>query len=332
MSKFLISSGILLFILIIVLGFLINKKGANISQPKILSLPELYVEGNTIKRSDSDMIVQLKGVSTMAFAYDDYQLNQEFIKILDYLKLWKINLLGLYVDPLIIKNNLTKLDFVIEWAEKNHIYVFLTPRASDYRNLSDQLKQFPSMMNQLTKKYAQKNNILYGFFTEPNMTWVEWYKLADSIAKEIIKEKPNALMLMTGINHSRYIDFNQNLPYKNLVYDYHDYPAAGIDSLQSVLKKNDLNFLWDNAIGKYPVLVSEFGGVWESGFSSQEDLTYIQKVLDNINKNSLNYTAYTIDGDNGGLELIDWNTGLPTKKGELIKNDLLKYPPTDFSK
>ena len=200
---------------------------------------------------------------------------------------------------------MTKLDFVIEWAEKNYIYVYLTPRASDYRDLSDQLKQFPSMMNQLTKRYSQKNNILYGFFTEPNMTWGEWYKLANSIAKEVIKEKPNALMLMTGIDHSRYIDFNNNLPYRNLIYDYHDCPAAGIDSLEMVLKKDKLNFLWDNAVEKHPILVSEFGGVWESGFSSQEDLTYIQKVLDNINKNNLNYTAYTIDEDNGGLGLID---------------------------
>jgi len=39
----------------------------------------------------------------MAFAYDGYQIDKGFIEILEKLKLWKVNLLGLYADPLIIK-------------------------------------------------------------------------------------------------------------------------------------------------------------------------------------------------------------------------------------
>jgi len=105
LSKFLISSVILFFILTLFLGFQIFsiQKGHQFFQKQPHYLPALYVEGNSIKRSDNHNKVQLKGVTTMAFAYDGYQIDKGFIEILEKLKLWKVNLLGLYADPLIIK-------------------------------------------------------------------------------------------------------------------------------------------------------------------------------------------------------------------------------------
>lgn len=320
------------------LGFRINRNNKKNSQPKIPVLPVLYVAGNKIKRSDDHQKIQLKGVSTTAFAYEGCPIGDEHIKVLEKIKLWKINLLGLFIDPVCFKAKVMELDSVIDWAEKSFIYVYLMPRASDHRDLFDQLKQFPSMMGQLSQRYAKKNNVFYGFWAEPNMSWKNLYKLSDSIAKEIIKNKPDALMLMTGTEYSRYFDFENKLPYKNLIYDFHDYPATDIKELSQILKKDKMDFLWDKSFRSYPVLVGEFGGVWQSGFGSQEDLRYIQLLLDNVNKNSLNYSAYTIDGHDDvrdvefGIGLINWETGLTTKKGELIKNDLLNYPPTDFSK
>ncbi|NCO31796.1 hypothetical protein GW891_03165 [bacterium] len=87
------------------LGFQIFsiQKGHQFFQKQPHYLPALYVEGNSIKRSDNHNKVQLKGVTTMAFAYDGYQIDKGFIEILEKLKLWKVNLLGLYADPLIIK-------------------------------------------------------------------------------------------------------------------------------------------------------------------------------------------------------------------------------------
>lgn len=326
--------------------FLFFKKNnyKTVSQSEASGLPALYVDGNVIKRSDTHNKVQLKGVSSMAFVYENYPFDK-LIKILERLKLWKINILGLYIDPLILKNTITELDRIVDWTEKNHIYVYLMPRASDFRDLQDQLKQFPPLMNQLAKRYAHRNNVIYGFWAEPNITWTEWYKHADITAKEIIKEKPDALMIITGTEYSRKYDLNKQLPYKNLIYDFHDYPATDINELIPILKKDKLNYLWDKVADIHPVLVGEFGGVWKYGFGSPEDLEYIKIILDNINKNGLSYTAHTLDkGSIGpgpvdwntvtqaGLEIIDWNTLLLTKKGELIMNDLLKYPPTDFGK
>lgn len=329
---------IVLFFLILFLGFRIKKTVDKIVQPPTQGLPVLYVEGNTIRRADNHEKVQLKGVSTMAFAYEDYPIGA-FIGVAEEVKLWNINLLGLFIQPDIVENKTKELDEIIDWAEKNYIYVYLMPRASDYMDSSNQLMRFPPMMGRLAKNYAQKNHIIYGFWAEPNMKWEEWYKLADQIAKEIVKEKPDALMLMNGINFGRSFNLNRILPYKNVILDYHDYPASDINSLQSVLAKDEIDFLWNDAKQTYPILVGEFGGVWQYGFGSQEDLIYIQKLLDEINKSGLNYSVYTIDNHNNddndleeGLGLINWLTGLPTKKGELIRQDLLNYPPTDFSK
>ena len=320
------------------LGFRIKKPDDKIVQPPAQGLPVLYVENNTIRRADNHERAQLKGVSTMAFAYEDYPISA-FIGIAEKVKLWNINLLGLFIQPDIVENKTEELDEIINWAEKNYIYIYLMPRASDQMDLSNQLIRFPSMMSQLAKNYAKKNHIIYGFWAEPNMEWGEWYKLADQIAKEIVREKPDALMLLTGINFGRSFDLNRTFPYKNIILDFHDYPASDINSLQSVLAKDEIDFLWKNAKQTYPILVGEFGGVWQYGFGSREDLIYIQKLLDEINKNGLSYSAYTIDNHNNddndveeGLGLINWYTGLPTKKGGLIRQDLLNYPPTDFSK
>lgn len=342
LSKFLITSVILLFILTLFLGFKIfsiQKNNSIFFEPKTYPLPALYVEGSAIKRSDNHDIVQLKGISTLAFCYKNYPINQLF-GILGKIKLWNINLLGIFVNSYGLENKTKELDQVINWAEKNNIYVYLMPRIHEENNKNNEINQYPLLMNQLTNKYSKKTNIIYGLWAEPSIEYSEWLKLANKITKEIIKENPKALILMSGTEYARLIDMNNRLAYENVIYDFHNYLAANIDEFKLVLKNNNINFLWNNIYNvykQYPILIGEFGGVWESGFGSQEDLSYIQKVLDEVNKNKLNYSAYSIDRhtdvyDEPGLELIDWNTDLPTKKGELIRNDLLNYPPTNFSK
>lgn len=333
LSKFLFTSVILLFILTLFLGFQIFSIK---NEPKIHSLPALYVDGNAIKRSDNHNKVQLKGVSTLAFCYKNYPINQLF-GMLEKIKLWNINLLGIFVNYYGLENKTKDLDQVVNWAEKNNVYIYLMPRIHEENNKLIEINQYPLLMNQLAHKYSKKTNIIYGLWAEPSIEWSEWLKLADEIMKEIIKEKSDALILMTGNEYARSININNKPTYTNIIYDFHSYPVANINELQLLLKNNNINFFWKDTYKQNPILIGEFGGVWESGFGSQEDLSYIQKVLNEVNKNKLNYSAYTIDRYNDvydelGLELINWSTLLPTKKGELIKNDLLSYPPTDFSK
>ena len=319
------------------LGFRTKKPDDKIVQPPTQGLPVLYVENNTIRRADNHEGVQLKGVSTMVFAYEDYPIGQ-FIGIAEEVKLWNINLLGLFIQPGIVENKTKELDEIINWAETNYIYVYLMPRQSDFMDLSTQLNSFPSMMGKLANRYKQKNNILYGFWAEPHMQWNDWYEFTKKIADEIIKEKPDALMIMTGVDFGRTYDTYMKLPGKNMVLDFHEYRAANVDDLKPFLNSH-IDFLWSDKINSYPILIGEFGGVWKDGFGSPEDLSYIQLILDEVNRNNFHYTAYSIDNHDGddvdveeGIGLINWRTKQPTKKGRLIIKDLKNYPPTDFSK
>ena len=263
-----------------------------------IQLPQLYVDKNQIKRSDTKAIIQFKGVSTMTFVYYNYDINQ-LITILDKVKLWKINLLGIFINPDNLIGQEKKLDQVINWAEKNHIYVYLMPAINIHdKNKSEmeQVDDFPKMMEILASKYANKKNVIYGLWAEPRyLIWPQWKFMAQNIVDRIIMNNPNAVILLTGIQFGRYFDTKDNdFGTKNIIYDFHDYPAPSKRELEPLLKyKSD--FLWSSFTDKYPVLIGEFGGTYLKDFSSKEDLQYISKVLTNINKNKLSYTAYTID-------------------------------------
>lgn len=293
--------------------------------------PGLYVDGPNIKRADTQKPVQLKGVSSMAYVYYDYDIH-ELINHLDKVKKWGINLLGLFINYDNLKNKYGQLDEIINWSENNGIYVYLMPAVNKYDpspRLSTQISLFPQMMKDLASRYSQKTNILYGLWAEPRLVfWDEWIDKSDKIASGIREVNPQAIILATGIQWGRYFYIDKKpFPFGNIIYDYHDYPFINSYEAQKYNGKNPDGILWDKMIGKYPILIGEFGGVAQKDFGSSEDTDYITKVLDSVNENHLNYTAYTIDAE-GGLGLIDWRTGQPTQKGKVIQDDLISHPPT----
>lgn len=320
----------------------IKNQKTEVDQPrKTTELPDLYVEGNTIKRSDNHEAVQLKGISTCIFAWNT-PLNGQYLIILEKVRSWKINLLGFYIKPEHIDNRIQDLDYLIDWAGRNNIYVYLEPLGTGIEAKPNQTEEFASLMGKLSLRYKHKSNVLYGLFAEPPFIWKDWIPKARIIAKAITNNKPEAVIVFSGAGFSRDFEVDERLPYKNIVYNFHEYAAAGIKDLKPLLDNDDSLFSFNRYYQHFPVLIGEFGGVWESGFGEPEDLLYIQKILNTANKHGLSYTAYTIDNhaDNlpgskfqglSGLNLINWDTNKTTKKGQLIKDDLIKFPPTDFS-
>lgn len=226
-------------------------------------------------------------------------------------------------------------------GRKNGVYVYLMPLAYYNRDQAKELAKFPQLTRMLAKRYKDATNVLFGLWAEPSLPWDQWRPTAERIADGIVAEKPNAVILMTGWGFGRHVNYSDTLPHANIVYDYHDYPAANPTELKPILAEKETPFIWGDAYKRYPILIGEFGGVYENGFGGPEDLAYIMRVLDEANRNGLNYSAYTIDDvpytspdskstDLHGLGLIDWNTRQPTRKGDIIKRDLEKFPPTRF--
>lgn len=315
---------VLLFLIVItafvnlILFVLIFKKDKNNKK-----LPLLYTEGKNIKRSDNNKIIRLKGVSSMAFARYNYDIN-EFISILNTFKTWKINILGLYISQKKIIGQEEKLDMVINWAEQNKIYIYLMPTldSDNEKWIRTTVNTFPAMMSKLALKYKNKTHILYGLWAEPRyFSSAEWDEYFGNGIRLIREVNSKVIILISGLQHARLIPTDSIiLNYKNVILDFHDYPAANIKELLLIKKQK---YPWEDYFKNKPILIGEFGGVYSEGFSSKEDLEYINKVLVEANKNSLSYTAYSIDKEES-LSLLDWKTRLPTEKGKIIMNDLIK--------
>lgn len=294
------------------------------------SLSPLYADKNLIRRSDNHQIVILKGVTTQLFGYLSYS-EENFWNIFGQIKDWKINLIGVFITPLTINEKNKNLDLLVKKTEENGIYIYLTPTLDGrITNPLPYVKNFPSFIGSLAKRYQSKKHIIYGVWAEPhNISWSDYLELVKKTIKEVRKYNKKAIIIINGIDWgSTFDNLNDLSQFNNIILSYHYYPAKDKIDLKNHLQKNE-EFPWKKAMDKFPILIGEFGGVYEKDFGSDEDLIFIKKVLENINKNGLSYTAYTID-DEGEISLFNHLNFSLKKKGEIIKNDIKKFPPTKF--
>lgn len=327
--KIIISCLFLVIVLVIFLKYI--SKPINLKTE--FSLPSLYVSNNLIKRSDTQETIQLKGVTTMTFCYEGLK-TEDLLFRLKKTKTWGINLLGVFISPYEIENRWQELDKIIEWTENNNIYVYLMPAVNihdDKHSFSDQLRLILDIPKFASTRYPKYNHILYGFWAEPRgLPWVGWLSIMKNVAEDVRKNNNKAVLLFTGIAYGRLTSTDEKIPFNNVIFDLHDYPWANKEDALNNNMKNPLGILWEDIYLKYPVLIGEFGGVYQQDFGSEEDLSYIKFVLNEVNSKKLNYSAYTIDPE-GELGLYNWEANTPTKKGALIINDLKKHPPTKFN-
>ena len=308
------------------------KKAKTIS-PSVLDRPPLlYVKGNKIRRKDTDEIVQLKGVTSMILT-NGLTSKNKFMKRLDRVKEWNINLLGIYINPYQTQGKDALLDEIVAWSRQNSIYLYVMPAINVKDTSHDGLTQvarFPQMLEHVAKRYKAEQHIMYGLWAEPrDIPWVVWEKVARSTSAYVRAHNPNAIILMTCVQYGRIFDEKNPLSIDNVICDFHDYPWMNAQEAQDSSGHLVYGVLWEKVMYDCPVLVGEFGGVYREDFGSKEDTDYIAKIIGLVNKDKLHYSAYTID-DEGELGIYDWNLNKPTQKGRIILEDLSIYPPTVF--
>ncbi len=302
---------------------------------KSKKLPPLYVGENKLLNENNHSPVILKGVSTQFFGYHYYDF-ETFKKIYNIFKEKDINLIGVFVNLEDTPKKINYLDWLINQTEKDNIYVYLTPTIDgNIKNPLIYVKGFPDFMCYLSKRYKNKYHILYGVWSEPHfIEWNQYLKLVEESIIKIRKYQPKAAVLITGIDWgSNFKNINDLKRFKNIILNFHYYPASDARDLNNYLNLNpEIIFPWENFINDFPIIVGEFGGVWKKDFSSNEDLYYISLALENINKYQLSYTFYTIDHYSSetekGLSLIDHKNLSISKKGNLLIEDIKKFPPS----
>lgn len=319
--------------------------------------PPLRIEGSVVKRSDTGEPVRFKGVTSDAFRWPINATQDGGItskrtggNVPDYVdglkdrletaKSWGTNMVGLNLEPEMVAKHEKQLDEVIKWSADNGMYVYLMPVMNSHKGAAKD-KKYDALMSKLAAKYKNLPNVLYGVGTEPTgIEWNEWNKRASEIATGIRQQAPNSILIMSEPQGTRgYPEHDKNpFPFQNVIYDMHPYFAKDKDDLRIGNRPRDLK-INPNLKKNHPIMIGEFGGTYARDFGSDEDIALVKEMLDDvIEPNNMSYTAYAIDPkvnsnyqpDRNTFEqlgLID-KTGKPTRKGQLIIDNLKKKPPT----
>lgn len=337
------------------------KRGATqyATQSAAFRLPPLYTEGQYVKRRDTGEPVQLKGVTSNAFRYQwpgdpesalwgrmqvlPYRSGEDVIRNLQQAKDWGANYINFYIQPESIERKLPELDKVVGWANTNGMYVSLIPADLEYSVMDKRLER---SLSNLAQRYKNQPNVIYGLWAEPgqingkfdNKTWLP---RAEQLAQAVRNQNPDSMIVMAGQNYARDLGPLQEkpFPFQNVIYDFHDYPygeeetdpSMKLPESQRYQEPGSSNYQW--MVGKYPVMMGEFGRYSTEDFGSPTDLGYIQRVVGEANRQKLHTLGYALDEMTPGLSLMNPQgatlSGL-SPKGQIFQQDFAVNPPTRF--
>jgi len=310
----------------------------------MFQLPALYVDGPYIKQSNTKTPVWLKGVNIEEFrqrnphTFSDLY-NVQGLRIVSSEK-WNVNLIRVAVDPESVESTSHEIEKLITFAEENRMYIILTPFASAVNpSRYEQRLTVPddlvaTAMGYLADKFKDRTNVLYGLWNEPHpdsipsigydQQWQTWMDAGIKVAKSIRSKNPKSILVVPGgTKWARDLTFYKDhpFPFDSIIYDIHDYSAPP-----------DYHYnreMWTWAIGKYPLLVGELGGnpinPWDPA-----SIGYMKETLGIVDQNPglVHYAMYVLSDD--GIWGIFTRGLVKMPKGNLLLEDLSKYPPTRF--
>lgn len=308
------------------------------SQP----LPALYVDGPYVKRSDNHQPVWLKGVNVEEFRQGTQHTLSDlyFVQGLGIVtaQRWGINLLRVEVDPELIQATLPEIDKSILFAQQNGMYVILVPspsaidpaRSEERMPVPDNL--VVTTMGNLAVRYRSSTNVLYEIWNEPHPDsiasagyegqWQIWMQAGIKVAQAIRSQNPRAVLVVPGgTKWARDLTYYRDhpFPFDNVIYDIHDY-SAGPDYGYT-------RDMWTWAIGKYPILIGEFGGNPIIPLDPAS-IPYMQQTIQVVNQNPflVHYAMYVLSDDGAWGIFTRGLQRMP--RGNLLLNDLRTGPPT----
>ena len=183
---------------------------------------------------------------------------------------------------------------IIDW----HILHDLDPNV-----YKDEAKAF---FGEMSKKYADYNNVLYEICNEPNggTTWAQVKKYADEMIPLIRANDPDAIIIVGTPNWSQDVDVAIGNPIKgqeNIVYAVHFYADTHKDDIRNKVKKAE--------DAGYAVLISEFSICDASGNGNNN--------IDEANKWIKLLDQY-------GIGMVAWNLSNKAESSSLISSGCQK--------
>ena len=188
----------------------------------------------------------------------------------------------------------------VSYATDNGMYVII-----DWHILQDQdpnvyKDEAKAFFDEMSKKYAANNNVLYEICNEPNggTTWAQVKSYANEVIPVIRANDPDAIIIVGTPTWSQDVDEAIKDPitgFDNIVYAVHFYADTHKDQIRNKVKAAE--------DAGYPVLISEFSICDASGNGNNnipEANTWI-KLLDSY---GIGFVAWNLSNKNESSSII----------------------------
>ena len=278
-------------------------------------------------------LYQLKGVSTHGLAWFPEYVNLESFRT--FRDKWGANLIRLamytgegggYCTDGDRDELKALIDKGVEYATQLGMYVII-----DWHILSDnnpKTNQDDAILffDEMSKKYADYNNVLYEICNEPNggTKWSDIKEYAEAVIPVIRKNAPDAVIIVGTPTWSQDVDKAAADPLEdvsNVMYTLHFYAATHKDNLRDKL---------ENAREKgLPIFISEFS-ICDASGNGGIDYESANEWFQLIEDYGLSYAAWNISNKDETSALIrsdctktsDWSDDELSETGLWLKNTM----------
>ena len=255
----------------------------------------LHTNGSKLENEKNE-VFQLRGVSSHGIEWFFDVINHKNLESLK--NVWNTNVfrIAMYTDSnsqgyiFNPQENMDKVFNIIDTAIDLDMYVIVDWHILNDNNPQTHKEEAKVFFNEVSKKYADKPNVLYEICNEPNGNNVTWDRDIKPYAEEIIpiirNNSENALVLVGTPDWSKKLDkaADNPLDFKNVVYTCHFYSGTHGKELRDTI---------DYCINKdIPVFVSECGLTDASGNGA----VYFDKFnewIEYLNTNSISWVYWS---------------------------------------
>ena len=259
----------------------------------------LQVKGSQLVDQDGNP-VQLKGVSTHGLAWFPGYVNQECFK--EFRNDWNANVvrLAMYTAEgggYCTDGNKEDLKNIIyrgvQYATEADMYVIIDWHILHDTNPNDHKDEAKKFFEEMSKKYADADNILYEICNEPNgnTSWKDIKSYAEEIIPIIRANDADAIVIVGTPTWSQRVDeaAQDPLAFDNVMYALHFYAAT---------HKEDIRNKMTTAIdGGLPVFVTEFS-ICDASGNGGIDYDQAGKWMDAINQYGVSYIMWNLANKN----------------------------------
>lgn len=260
----------------------------------------LQVIGTQLSDEDGNP-VQLRGISTHGLAWFPDYINEDCFR--QFREEWQANVIRLAMytaegggyctdgDKEALK---TLVKNGVEYATNQDMYVIIDWHILSDGNPGAYLDEAKAFFDEMSKLYADYNNVLYEICNEPNggTSWQDIKSYAGEVIPVIRANDDDGIILVGTPNWSQYVDQAAADPitgYSNIMYTLHFYAATHTDWLRSTMR--------DAVNAGLPVFVSEYG-ICDASGSGAIDRNQAQKWLEIMDELGISYVAWNLSNKN----------------------------------